>query len=334
MATRVGINGFGRIGRIMLRLFDREDDFECVAMNARGDAQTYAHLFKYDSVYGKFDGDIVVGDGEFTVNGTTVKVLKCADPAELPWGDLGIEYIMETTGVYRTREPLEAQLKNGVKKILLSAPARDAIDATIVVGVNDELLKPEHTIVSNASCTTNCLAPLAKVLLENFGIKRGMMTTVHAYTGDQTTVDRRHKDPRRARAAANSIIPTTTGAAKAVGQVIPELAGKLDGMALRVPVIDGSITDLTVELEKSASADDVNAAVKAASETERLQKIIEYCDEPIVSCDVIGNPHSSIFDALSTKVMGDNMLKVLSWYDNEWGYAERCLDLMRMMVNL
>jgi len=334
MATRVGINGFGRIGRIMLRLFDREDDFECVAMNARGDAKTYAHLFKYDSVFGKFGGDIVVGDGEFTVNGTTVKVLKCADPAELPWGDLGIEYVMETTGVYRTREPLEAQLKNGVKKILLSAPARDAIDATIVIGANDEVLKPEHTVVSNASCTTNCLAPLAKVILENFGIKRGMMTTVHAYTGDQTTVDRRHKDLRRARAAANSVIPTTTGAAKAVGQVIPELAGKLDGMALRVPVIDGSITDLTVEIEKNATDGDINAAVKAASETEKLQRIIEYCDEPIVSCDVIGNRHSCVFDALSTKVMGDNMVKVLAWYDNEWGYAERCLDVMRMMVNM
>ncbi len=318
----------------MLRLFDREEDFEVVAMNARGDAKTYAHLFKYDSVYGKFDGEIEVGDDEFIVNGQTVKVLKVSEPAEIPWGELGVEYVMETTGAYRTRDPLEAQLKNGVKKILLSAPARDAIDATIVVGVNDEMLKPEHTIVSNASCTTNCLAPLAKVILENFGIKRGMMTTVHAYTNDQRIVDRRHKDLRRARAAASSIIPTTTGAAKAVGKVIPELEGKLDGMALRVPVIDGSITDLTVELEKSVTADDVNAAVKAASESERLQRIIEYCEEPIVSCDVIGNRHSCVFDALSTRVMGDNMLKALAWYDNEWGYAERCLDLMRLMVNM
>jgi len=334
MATKIGINGFGRIGRIMLRLFDREDDFQVVAMNARGDAKTYAHLFKYDSVFGKFDGDIEVGDDQFSVNGNPVKVLQCADPAELPWGELGVEYVMETTGVYRTREPLEAQIKDSVKKILLSAPARDAIDATIVMGVNDDILKPEHTIVSNASCTTNCLAPLAKVILEEFGIKRGMMTTIHAYTGDQRIVDRRHKDLRRARAAANSIIPTTTGAAKAVGQVIPELKGKLDGMALRVPVMDGSVTDLTVELDKNATAEQVNAAVKKAAESKKLKSIIEYSEEPLVSCDIIGNPHSCIFDALSTRVMDDNMLKVLAWYDNEWGYAERCLDLMRLMVSM
>jgi len=337
MATKVAINGFGRIGRAVTRiLLERKGDLDLVAVNDLADAKSLAHLFKYDTVMGKWGGTVEMQGDSLVINGKSIKVLAVRNPAELPWKEMGVEIVVESTGIFRTKESPKGgygdHLKAGAKKVVLTVPAKDDIDATIVLGVNDEALTSEVDCVSNASCTTNCLAPLAKVLHGAFGIERGLMTTVHGYTNDQCVSDMIHSDLRRARAAALNIIPTTTGAAKAVGKVIPELNGKLDGFALRVPVIDGSCVDLVAELEKEASADEVNVAVKAAADGE-LKGILEYCDEPIVSSDIIGNPASSVFDSLCTIAKG-NMIKVVSWYDNEWAYSTRTVDIMEKLAKM
>ena len=331
MATKVGINGFGRIGRNVFKLLMEDSNFEVVGINDLTDAKTLAHLLKYDSVYGVYPKDVKSTDDAIIVDGKEVKVTAIKNPAELPWKEQGVSLVLESTGVFRSKEQCMMHIEAGAKKVLLSVPPKDAVDAIVVVGVNDGELKDSDAIVSNASCTTNCLAPVAKVLHEKFGIKRGLMTTVHAYTNDQNVLDMPHKDLRRARAAAVSIIPTTTGAARAVGKVLPELNGKLDGMAMRVPVKDGSVVDLVVELDKQTTAEEINAAMKAAAEGP-LKGILEYCEDPIVSNDVIGNPHSSIFDALSTTVLDGNFVKVVSWYDNELGYSVRCVDLFKKMA--
>ena len=329
MATKIGINGFGRIGRNVFRILEKDPAFEVVAINDLTDAKTLGHLLKYDSVHGKFDGEISVDGEAIVVNGRKVEVLSVRDPEELPWAKMGVELVLESTGVFRKKEQIEKHLKAGAKKVLLSVPAKDEIDATIVMGVNDDTLKDTDKIISNASCTTNCLAPMVKVLNDKYGVEKGLMTTVHAYTNDQCILDLPHSDLRRARAAAMSIIPTTTGAAIAVGKVIPELKGKLDGMAMRVPVPDGSVTDLTAILNKEASVEEINAAIKEAAGS-TLKGIIEYSEEPLVSNDIIGNPASCIFDAQSTTVLG-KMVKVIGWYDNEWGYSNRCVDLFKKM---
>jgi len=331
MAIKVGINGFGRIGRLVFRAMAQSDELEVVAVNDLADARSLAVLLKYDSVFRAFPGTVEAKEGAIVVNGREVKALSIKDPATLPWKDMGVEIAIESTGVFRTRAEIEAHLKAGAKKAILSAPAKDKLDLTIVIGVNDDALKPEHTIVSNASCTTNCLGPMAKVLNDKFGIERALMTTIHAYTNDQSVADQIHKDLRRARAAAVNIIPTTTGAAKAIGLVIPELDGKMDGMAMRVPVPDGSVVDLVAILGKDATAAEVNAAMKEAAEGD-LKGIMEYTDEPLVSSDIIGNAHSCIFDSMMTSVNGGNMVKVIGWYDNEWGYSCRVADLAKMLV--
>lgn len=331
MSIKVGINGFGRIGRLVLKAGQANDDLEFVAVNDLTDAKTLGHLLKYDSVHGKFPGSVTVEGDSIVVNGKELKVLSERDPANLPWAEMGVDVVIESTGIFRTREKIGKHFEAGAKKIILTVPAKDDIDATIVLGVNDGDLKPEHKIVSNASCTTNCLAPVAKILNDNWGIKRGWMTTIHAFTNDQIILDSPHSDLRRARAAALSLIPTTTGAARAVGKVIPALNGKLDGMAMRAPVCDGSVVDLVAELDKNTSVDEINAAMKAAAEGP-LKGILEYCEDPIVSVDVIDNPVSSIFDAPSTSVMEGNFIKVLSWYDNEWGYSNRVVDLISKLV--
>lgn len=338
---KVGINGFGRIGRTVLRvLCDMTDQFEVVGINDLSSAKVNAHLFKYDTIMGKYKGEVSSDDQNMIIDGHKIRVTAERSPANLPWAELGAEVVLESTGIFASRESDRGgygdHIKAGAKKVILSVPAKDAIDATIVMGVNDDTLTSAVQCVSNASCTTNCLGPLAKILHREFGIERGLMTTVHAYTNDQNVLDVAHSDLRRARAAAQNIIPTTTGAARAVGLVIPELAGKLDGMAMRVPVVTGSVVDLVAELKKEVTVDQVNSAIKAAADGE-LKGILEYCDEPIVSSDVIGNPHSSVFDALSTMVLpkeGSNMIKVVSWYDNEWGYSNRTVDLMKKLVEL
>ncbi len=333
MSIRVAINGFGRIGRLVFKACQEDKDMQVVAINDLTDAKTLAHLLKYDSVHGRYphpvrhEGDsLIAGDWK-------VKVMAERDPANLPWKDLNVDVVVESTGVFRKRSQIENHLNAGAKKVILTVPAKDEIDNTVVLGVNDDTLKASDRIVSNASCTTNCLAPVAKVLHETFGIKRGLMTTTHAYTNDQQILDLPHSDLRRARAAAVSIIPTTTGAARAVGKVIPELNGKLDGMAMRVPVSDGSVVDLVVELNKNATAEEINAAMKKAAEGP-MKGVLEYSDEPLVSVDIIDNPHSSIFDSLSTSVLDGNFVKVISWYDNEWGYSCRTKDLIKKMANL
>ena len=331
MATKIGINGFGRIGRNVFKILTGTSEFEVAAINDLTDAATLAHLLKYDSVYGPFKGTVEAKDASIVVNGKEIKITAERNPADLPWADLGVDFALESTGVFRKKEQCMMHVEAGAKKVLLSVPPKDDVDALVVLGVNDDVLKPEHKIVSNASCTTNCLAPVAKVLHETFGIKRGLMTTIHAYTNDQPVQDMPHKDLRRARAAGNAIIPTTTGAARAVGKVLPALAGKLDGMAMRVPVIDGSVVDLVAEMEKPVTVESVNAAIKEAA-AGALKGILEYCEDPIVSCDVIGNSHSSIFDSLCTVVMDGDFLKIVSWYDNEWGYSNRCVDLMKKML--
>ncbi len=332
MATKVGINGFGRIGRNVFKLLMEAPQFEVVAINDLTNAKTLAHLLKYDSVNGVYGKEVKAAEDAIIVDGKEVKVTAVKNPAELGWGDKGVELVLESTGVFRAKAQCMMHVEAGAKKVLLSVPPKDAIDAVIVMGVNDNTLKPTDVVVSNASCTTNCLAPVAKVLHEQFGIIRGLMTTTHAYTNDQVVLDMPHSDLRRARAAAYSIIPTTTGAARAVGEVLPELNGKLDGMAMRVPVIDGSVVDLVCQIEKSTDKAALNAAVKAAAEGP-LKGILQYMEDPIVSCDVIGNPASSIFDAALTTVMDGNFVKVISWYDNEWGYSNRCIDLFKMMAS-
>ena len=331
MSTRVGINGFGRIGRLYLRAaLKRGSALEVVAVNDLTDAPTLAHLFKYDSIHGVWPGEVSATDDGLMVDGHHIKVLSAADISLLPWRELGVDVVVECTGRYTERGKAAAHLDQGAKKVLISAPAKDC-DLTVVVGVNDSEYDPtQHHILSNASCTTNCLAPVVKVLLDSFGIEQGFMTTVHAYTNDQRILDLPHKDLRRARAAALSIIPTSTGAARAIGTVIPETKGKLDGFAMRVPVPDGSVVDFVVTLEKAASIDEINSAMRAAAEGP-LAGVLEYTEEPIVSIDIIGNPHSSIFDSKLTMVNG-RQAKVVCWYDNEWGFANRMVDLSERLV--
>ena len=330
--TRVAINGFGRIGRQVFRIIASrpQSGIEVVAINDLSDDRILAYLLEYDSVMGRFDQEVEVEDGVMRAGGHEIKMLMERDPTELPWAELDVDVVVESTGVFRDRASLQKHLDAGAKRVVLTVPAKDQIDETVVLGVNDEDLDADDLIVSNASCTTNCLAPLAKVLDDTFGIRKGVMTTVHAYTNDQRLADVPHKDLRRSRAATENIIPTTTGAAKAVAEVLPNLEGKLDGMAMRVPVPDGSTVDLVVELDRDVTVEEVNDAVRAAAEG-GLKGILEYTEDPIVSTDIIGNPHSSIFDAAGTQVLGGNLVKVMAWYDNEWGYANRVVDLIEKM---
>jgi glyceraldehyde 3-phosphate dehydrogenase len=331
MKAKIAINGFGRIGRVVFRILSGMENYEVVAINDLTDAPTLAHLLKYDSVHGKFSGKVSTEGDCLIVNGKKIKIYAEKDPGALPWKELEVDVVVEATGVFRKKSQLEKHIEAGAKKVILTVPSKDEIDNTIVLGVNNEDLKATDRIVSNASCTTNCLAPVAKILHRNFGIKRGLMTTIHAYTNDQRILDLPHSDLRRSRAACESIIPTTTGAAKAVGKVIPELNGKLNGMAMRVPVKDGSVVDLVAELEKPTTKEEINALMKAAAEGE-LKGILEYTEDPIVSVDIIGNSHSSIFDADCTMVMDGNMVKVVSWYDNEFGYSCRVVDLIGLLL--
>ena len=332
MTTRIGINGFGRIGRNYFRAaLAQGADLEIVAVNDLTSPEALAHLFKYDSVGGRLKESIEVKDGNIVVDGKTVKVLAERDPAKLPWGELGVDIVIESTGFFTKAADAQKHIDAGAKKVLISAPASDE-DITIVMGVNDKLYDPAaHHIISNASCTTNCLGPLAKVVNDAFGIERGLMTTIHAYTADQNLQDGPHKDLRRARAAAINMVPTSTGAAKAIGLVLPELKGKLDGYAIRVPVPTGSATDLTVVVSRETTVEEVNAVLKAASESAELKGLLTYTDEPIVSSDIVGDPASSIFDSGLTKVIG-NQVKVVSWYDNEWGYSNRLVDLTELVA--
>jgi glyceraldehyde 3-phosphate dehydrogenase len=330
--TRVAINGFGRIGRAVFRIIAGrpESGVEVVAINDLSDDEILAYLLEYDSVMGRFDQEVSVSDGVMKAGDQSVRMLMERDPAKLPWEELEVDVVVEATGVFRDRESLNKHISAGAKRVILTVPSKDKIDETVVLGVNDDALDAGDILVSNASCTTNCLAPLAKVLDDSFGIKKGVMTTVHAYTNDQRLADVPHKDLRRSRAATENIIPTTTGAAVAVGEVLPQLEGKLDGMAMRVPVPDGSTVDLVVELNQDVTVEQVNEAVRKAAEGP-MKGIVEYNTDPIVSTDIIGNPHSSIFDADATQVMGGNLVKVMSWYDNEWGYSNRVVDLIERL---
>lgn len=332
MAIKVAINGFGRIGRLVFREALKDRDFEIVAVNDLTSAATLAHLVKYDSVHGKYPGSVSVKDEKFiVVNGTSIEVFAEKNPADLPWKKLGVDVVIESTGKFRKHKDASLHVQAGARKVIISAPSSDP-DIMIVMGVNDHLYRNDkHNIISTASCTTNCLAPIAKILHDSFGIANGLMTTVHAYTNDQVILDYPHKDLRRARAAAVSMIPTTTGAASAVGKVLPELNGRLNGTSVRVPVANGSLVDLVVTFEKDATVEAVNAAVKKAADGP-MKKYVEYCEDPIVSCDIIGNPHSSIFDALSTMSVTPRVFKVFSWYDNEFGYAMRMVDMMNLIA--
>jgi glyceraldehyde 3-phosphate dehydrogenase len=333
MATRIGINGFGRIGRSVFRILSDRKDIQVVAVNDLFENEQLAYLLKYDTVMGVLHKDVSVKGDFMYVNGDEIAMIDEKDPAKIPWAQFDVDIVIESTGVFRNREPLEKHLAAGARKVILTVPPKDAIDATIVLGVNDADLKPEHRIVSNASCTTNCLAPIAKILDDSFGLEAGFLTTVHAYTNDQRLADVPHKDLRRSRAAAENIIPTTTGAARAVGKVLPNLDGKLDGMAMRVPVPDGSIVDLVCQLSAKPNRDEVNRAVREAAEGP-MAKVVEYSEVPLVSSDIIGNPHSSIFDALSTITEADGYVRVVSWYDNEWGYSNRVVDLIEHLVEV
>lgn len=333
MSLKVAINGFGRIGRLVYRAIRNDSNIDVVAINDLTDAKTLAHLLKYDSTHGRFPGDVYAEGDYLVAGGDRPRVMAERDPKALPWGELGVDFVIEATGIFTKREQMAMHLEAGAKKVILTAPAKDQLDNTVVMGVNDDSLRADQKLVSNASCTTNCLAPVAKVLHETFGIRRGWMTTIHAYTNDQRILDFPHKDLRRARSAAINMIPTTTGAAKAVGLAIPELKGKLDGMAVRVPVPDGSLVDLVVELDKKTTAEDINSAMKAAADGP-MKGYLEYSTDPLVSTDIIGNPSSSIFDSLSTRVMDGNLAKVISWYDNEWGYSNRTVDMLRKMASL
>ena len=329
----VAINGFGRIGRSILRIIvENDSDINVVAINDLGNYENLAYLLKHDSVMGILDRNVSVAGDKLIVDDRTIQLTSIKDPAELPWKEMDVDVVVESTGIFRDSESLNKHLDAGAKKVLLTVPPKDDIDATIVLGVNDGDLKPEDKIVSNASCTTNCLAPIAKVLDDNFGIISGLMTTVHAYTNDQALAETTHRDFRRGRSATQNIIPTSTGAAKAVGMVLPELNGKLDGMAMRVPVPDGSVVDLVVELEKKVSIDDINKAVKNAADNE-LNGILEYSEVPLVSTDILNNPHSSIYDASSTQLLEGNHVKVVCWYDNEWGYSNRVADLIGNLLD-
>jgi glyceraldehyde 3-phosphate dehydrogenase len=333
--ANVAINGFGRIGRAVFRIIATRPDsgLKVVAINDLSDDNILAYLLEYDSVMGRFEEEVTVKGEVMTVGEHKIKMLMERDPAQLPWKELDVDIVIESTGVFRDRASLQKHVDAGAKRVILTVPAKDKVDETVVLGVNDDQLDSEDIIVSNASCTTNSLAPLAKVLEDNFGIRKGVMTTVHAYTNDQVLADVPHKDLRRSRAATENIIPTTTGAAAAIGEVIPSLAGKLDGMAMRVPVPDGSTVDLVVELDREVTVAEVNAAVRAAAEGP-MAGIMEYVEDPIVSTDIIGNPHSSIFDAGGTQVLGGNLVKVMSWYDNEWGYSNRVVDLAMRLAEV
>jgi glyceraldehyde 3-phosphate dehydrogenase len=332
MAIRIGINGFGRIGRSVFRiLVERGGDLEVVMINDLFPNEQLAYLLKYDTVMRVWPREVTADEDNMYVDGKRVLMTDERDPAAIPWGEHGIDVVVECTGVFTKREKLEKHLQAGAPKVILCVPPKDEIDNMVVIGVNDHTLEPGHRIVSNASCTTNCLAPIAKILDEAFGIEQGFMTTVHAYTNDQRLADVPHKDLRRSRAAAENVIPTTTGAARAVGKVLPQLKGKLDGMAIRVPVPDGSVVDLVAKLRATPTRDEVNAAVKAAADGP-LSSIVEYSEVPLVSSDIIGNPHSSIFDSLSTSAGGDGYVRVISWYDNEWGYSNRVVDLIEKMA--
>jgi glyceraldehyde 3-phosphate dehydrogenase len=329
---RVAINGFGRIGRSVFRILNAREDIDVIAINDLFDDEVLAYLLKYDTVMAGFGQDISL-EGDYLVTPhEKVKMLSIRNPEELPWKELEIDVVVEATGIFRTRESLTQHLVAGAKRVILTVPSKDEIDCTVVLGVNDDELKPEHKIVSNASCTTNCLAPMAKVLHDSFGIKEGLMTTTHAYTNDQRLADVPHKDWRRGRAAAENIIPTTTGAAVAVGKVIPELKGKLDGMASRVPVPDGSVVDLVVEVEKDVTVEDIHAAVRIAAKTKRLENILLYSEDMVVSSDIVGNSYSSIYDPEYTKVLGKRIVRTLNWYDNEWGYSNRVVDLITIIM--
>jgi glyceraldehyde 3-phosphate dehydrogenase len=330
----VAINGFGRIGRTAFRLLNKKEGVQVVAINDLADNEALAYLLRHDTVMGPFAEKVEKEGDVLRTPQQTVKMLSVREPTELPWQELGVDYVIESTGVFRSREQINMHLEAGASKVVLTVPAKDAIDATIVIGVNEDQLRPEHRIVSNASCTTNCLAPVAAILDREFGIESGLMTTVHAYTNDQRLADVPHSDWRRSRAAAENIIPTTTGAARAVGEVLPQLKGKLDGMAMRVPVPDGSVVDLVTVLREPVTVEKVNDAMRTAAETERMSGVLRYSDGPLVSSDIIGDPHSSIFDAPCTQIIGDHVVKTLSWYDNEWGYSNRVVDLLGIMDRL
>ncbi len=329
---RIALNGFGRIGRTVFRILNNQKDIQVIAINDLADDDVLAYLLKYDTVMGRLKDTVTVQNGILKTSTHSVRMLNERDPSALPWAELGIDVVIEATGVFRTREQLQSHLDAGAGRVILTVPAKDEIDYTVVIGVNEDGLSADHKIVSNASCTTNCLAPMAKVLNDAFGIEYGVINTIHAYTNDQRLADVPHSDWRRSRAAAENIILTTTGAARAVGVVLPELKGKLDGIAMRVPVPDGSIVDLNVQLKTDVNADDIRHAVKEASETDRLNSILQYEDTPIVSSDIIGNPHSSIFDAPFTTVLGKRFVKTLNWYDNEWGYSNRVVDLINLLA--
>ena len=330
--NNVAINGFGRIGRSILRIIIEQDiDINVIAINDLGDYENLAYLFKHDSIMGILNADISIQNDLFKINDREIKLISISDPSKLPWNELNVDIVVESTGIFTNKDSLNKHLKAGAKKVLLTVPPKDEIDATIVLGVNDETLNNDSKLISNASCTTNCLAPIAKVLNDNFTIKSGLMTTVHAYTNDQALAETTHSDFRRGRNATQNIIPTSTGAAKAVGMVMPELDGKLDGMAMRVPVPNGSVVDLIVDLEKSVTVNEINKVVKNASENE-LKGILSYSDIPLVSTDILGNPNSSIYDATSTEILENKHVRVVCWYDNEWGYSNRVVDLVRKLI--
>ena len=331
---RIAINGFGRIGRAVFRIAEASEHIKVVAVNDLFDHQALAYLLAYDTVMGRFAGAVTVADGELLTPRSRVRMVKERDPRRLPWAELDVDAVVESTGVFRRREQVDMHLQAGAKRAVLTVPADGGVDCTVVLGVNEERLAPSHRIVSNASCTTNCLAPVAKVLHSAFGIREGVINTVHAYTNDQSLADGPHADWRRSRAAAENIIPTSTGAAKAVGEVLPELKGRLHGIASRVPVPDGSVVDLFVELDQTATTEDVHAAMREAAASPRLRNVLEFTTDPIVSSDIIGNPHSSIYDASFTQVADGRFLKALSWYDNEWGYSNRVCDLLGLMATL
>ena len=331
MPVKVGINGFGRIGRLITRVAIKDPDIEIVAVNDLADASALAHLFKYDSVHGVFSGDVGSSDGMLVIDGKRLRVLSERDPGNLPWKDMAVKIAVESTGLFTKKEAAQKHLDAGAEKVIITAPATDP-DITMVLGVNEDMYDPKkHHIISNASCTTNALVPVVKVLIDNFGVEKGFMTTIHAYTNDQVILDTCHKDLRRARAAAMSIIPTSTGAARATGLVIPEMKGKLDGVAMRVPTFDGSVVDLVAILSREVTKEEVNNAVMKAADKGRMKGILSYTEDPIVSMDVVGSSYSSIFDAQSTMVMGD-FAKVVTWYDNEWGYSNRVVDLLKFVV--
>ncbi len=333
MAIRVGINGFGRIGRTVFRILAERDDIEVVAINDLFENEQLAYLLKYDTVMRVFPKEVEADEEALFVAGRRIEMTAFRDPAEIPWGEMGVEIVVESTGVFRTRATLEKHLAAGAARVILTVPPKDPIDAMIVIGVNDGVLAPAHRLVSNASCTTNCLAPLAKIVDDAFGIEEGFITTIHAYTNDQRLADVPHRDLRRSRAAAENVIPTTTGAARAVGKVLPHLDGKLDGMAIRVPVPDGSIVDLVARLREPAGRDEVNAAVRDAA-AGPMRAVVEYSEDPLVSSDIIGNPHSSVFDSISTRSLEGGFVRMVSWYDNEWGYSNRVVDLIDRLAAL